>query len=75
MTLTLLGAAVVGLSLGFLGSGSAILTMPILVYLVGHDEKIAVSLRFSARLGKAIATWDRTRITDQPRCCAPHSVP
>lgn len=38
-----LGAAAVGLSLGLLGSGGAILTVPILVYLVGHDEKDAIA--------------------------------
>lgn len=38
-----LGAAAVGLSLGLLGSGGAILTVPILVYLVGHDEKAAIA--------------------------------
>ena len=38
-----LGAAAVGLSLGLLGSGGAILTTPILVYLVGHDEKSAIA--------------------------------
>lgn len=37
-----LGATLVGLSLGLLGSGGAILTVPILVYLVGHDEKAAI---------------------------------
>ena len=37
------GAAAVGLSLGLLGSGGAILTVPILVYLVGHDEKSAIA--------------------------------
>ena len=36
------GATMVGLSLGLLGSGGAILTVPILVYLVGHDEKAAI---------------------------------
>jgi len=38
-----IGAAAVGLSLGLLGSGGAILTVPILVYLVGHDEKRAIA--------------------------------
>lgn len=38
-----LGAAAVGLSLGLLGSGGAILTVPILVYFVGHDEKSAIA--------------------------------
>ncbi len=42
MILAWIGAAAVGLSLGLLGSGGAILTVPILVYLVGHDEKIAI---------------------------------
>ncbi len=38
----LLGALVIGLSLGLLGSGGAILTVPILVYLAGHPEKQAI---------------------------------
>lgn len=37
------GALVVGLSLGLLGSGGAILTVPILHYLVGHTEKSAIA--------------------------------
>lgn len=37
------GAVAVGLSLGLLGSGGAILTVPILVYLVGHAEKTAIA--------------------------------
>lgn len=37
------GAVLVGVSLGLLGSGGAILTVPILVYLVGHDEKSAIA--------------------------------
>lgn len=43
MVLAWVGAAAVGLSLGLLGSGGAILTVPILVYLVGHDEKSAIA--------------------------------
>lgn len=42
MILAWIGAVAVGLSLGLLGSGGAILTVPILVYLVGHDEKVAI---------------------------------
>lgn len=38
-----IGATFVGLSLGLLGSGGAILTVPILVYLVGHTEKSAIA--------------------------------
>lgn len=43
MIWALLGAGVVGVSLGLLGSGGAILTVPILVYLVGHNEKTAIA--------------------------------
>ncbi|MCE2883363.1 MAG: sulfite exporter TauE/SafE family protein [Planctomycetaceae bacterium] len=42
-----LGATAVGLSLGLLGSGGAILTVPILVYLVHHDEKQAIAESFA----------------------------
>lgn len=42
MLWALLGAVFVGLSLGLLGSGGAILTVPILVYLVKHSEKVAI---------------------------------
>lgn len=37
------GAIAIGLSLGLLGSGGSILTVPVLVYLVGQDEKIAIA--------------------------------
>ena len=38
-----LGAALVGASLGLLGSGGSILTVPVLVYLVGEPEKLAIA--------------------------------
>lgn len=38
----LLGAAVVGLTLGLLGSGGSILCVPVLVYLAGLSEKTAI---------------------------------
>jgi uncharacterized membrane protein YfcA len=41
--LSWLGALVVGLSLGLLGSGGSILTVPILVYLLGMSPKLAVA--------------------------------
>jgi uncharacterized membrane protein YfcA len=41
--LTWLGALVVGLSLGLLGSGGSILTVPILVYVIGESPKQAVA--------------------------------
>lgn len=41
--LPLIGAALIGLSLGLLGSGGSILTVPVLVYLVGEPEKLAIA--------------------------------
>ena len=38
-----IGAALVGLSLGLLGSGGSILTVPILVFLVGRSPSAAVT--------------------------------
>ena len=43
MILAWIGAALIGLSLGLLGSGGSILTVPVLVYLVGEPEKIAIA--------------------------------
>lgn len=42
MLLVLLGAVAIGLSLGLLGSGGSILTVPVLHYLVGQPEKLAI---------------------------------
>lgn len=41
--LALLGAIAIGLSLGLLGSGGSIITVPVLVYLLGQDEKVAIA--------------------------------
>jgi uncharacterized protein len=41
--LALLGALAIGLSLGLLGSGGSILTVPVLVYVVGEPEKLAIA--------------------------------
>lgn len=38
-----LGAACIGLSLGMLGSGGSILALPVLTYLVGQPEKLAIA--------------------------------
>lgn len=38
-----LGAVAIGVSLGLLGSGGSILTVPVLVYLVGQEEKVAIA--------------------------------
>lgn len=43
MILTWLGALAIGLALGLLGSGGSILTVPVLVYLAGQDEKSAIA--------------------------------
>lgn len=40
---TLIGALLIGLTLGLLGSGGSAITVPILVYLVGHDAKAAIA--------------------------------
>ncbi|MDZ7715192.1 MAG: sulfite exporter TauE/SafE family protein [Balneolaceae bacterium] len=43
MILVWVGALMVGLSLGLLGSGGSILTVPVLIYLVGEEEKTAIA--------------------------------
>lgn len=43
MVLALIGALFIGISLGLLGSGGSILTVPVLVYLVGQDPKVAIA--------------------------------
>lgn len=43
MTLAIIGALAIGLSLGLLGSGGSILTVPVLVYLLEQDEKVAIA--------------------------------
>ena len=43
MIFALFGALAIGLSLGLLGSGGSILTVPVLIYLVGQDEKVAIA--------------------------------
>lgn len=43
MFFVLIGALVVGLSLGLCGSGGSILTVPVLRYLLQHTEKVAIA--------------------------------
>lgn len=43
LTFAMLGALVIGLSLGLLGAGGSILTVPVLVYLLGQPEKVAIA--------------------------------
>lgn len=66
LLLAAIGAILVGVSLGLLGSGGAILTVPILAFLVGHDEKSAVveSLVIvgSVALVGAVRAWRAKRV-------------
>jgi uncharacterized protein len=41
--LVIVGAVIIGLSLGLLGSGGSIITMPLLLYVVGEPEKLAIA--------------------------------
>lgn len=43
MILPWIGALLVGISLGLLGSGGSILTVPVLIYLAGEQEKVAIA--------------------------------
>jgi len=43
MILPWIGALFVGLSLGLMGSGGSILTVPVLIYLAGEQEKVAIA--------------------------------
>lgn len=43
MFLALLGAVAIGIVLGLLGSGGSILTVPVLVYLAGQPDKVAIA--------------------------------
>ena len=43
MIWAVVGAVVIGLSLGLLGSGGSILTVPVLVYVLGHADKPAIA--------------------------------
>jgi len=43
MTWALLGALLIGLSLGLMGSGGSILTVPVLTYVLGQEEKVAIA--------------------------------
>jgi uncharacterized protein len=52
---TLLGALTIGLSLGLLGSGGSILTVPILVYGLGWGEKAAITGSLAIVGGIALA--------------------
>lgn len=61
MILPLIGAALIGLSLGLLGSGGSILTVPVLVYLVGEPDKLAIAE--SLAIVGAISVFGAVRFT------------
>ena len=63
----LLGALAIGLSLGILGSGGSVLTVPVLIYLVGQDEKVAIAGSLGVVGAIALAgalPWLRRRMID-----------
>jgi len=43
MIFTVVGALIIGLSLGLLGSGGSILTVPLLTYVIGEPAKVAIA--------------------------------
>ncbi len=57
MALILLGALIIGLTLGMLGSGGSAITVPLLIYVVGHGakESIAESMAIVALISVAAA--------------------
>lgn len=54
MALSLLGALLIGITLGLLGSGGSILTVPVLVYLLGHADKVAIAESLAIVAGIAL---------------------
>lgn len=62
-----IGAILIGLSLGLLGSGGSILTVPILVYLVKHPEKQAIAE--SLVVVGAIALFSAARAAHKGQVC------
>jgi uncharacterized membrane protein YfcA len=62
--LALLGALAIGVSLGLLGSGGSILTVPVLLYLADQPEKLAIAGSLGivgtvAAAGAAQSAWRR----------------
>jgi uncharacterized membrane protein YfcA len=55
MVIALIGALAIGLSLGLLGSGGSILTVPVLVLVLGRPEKIAIAESLGIVGGIALA--------------------
>ena len=57
MVFILVGALIIGLTLGLLGSGGSAITVPVLVYLVGHatQQSIAESMAIVGLISVAVA--------------------
>lgn len=56
MPFIIIGALLIGLTLGLMGSGGSILTVPVLVYVLGHDGKIAIAESLAIVGGIAFVT-------------------
>ncbi|HZW11028.1 MAG TPA: sulfite exporter TauE/SafE family protein, partial [Phycisphaerales bacterium] len=64
MVYAFIGAVLIGVSLGLLGSGGSILTVPVLVYLLHRPEKAAIAESLAivggiALIGVAQYAWRR----------------
>lgn len=67
MAIVVVGALLIGLSLGMLGSGGSILTVPVLTYLLGHESKVAIAESLAVVGAIALATalpYARSRQVD-----------
>ena len=67
MIFALIGALAIGLSLGLFGSGGSILTVPVLVYLLGHEDKVAIAESLAIVGGIALlgaAPYARARLIE-----------
>ncbi|MGE3966217.1 MAG: sulfite exporter TauE/SafE family protein [Planctomycetota bacterium] len=67
MTYVILGALAIGISLGLFGSGGSILTVPVLLYLLGHEAKVAIAESLGIVGGIALACaipYARARLVD-----------
>jgi uncharacterized membrane protein YfcA len=67
LTYAVLGALVVGIALGLFGSGGSILTVPVLLYLLHHEDKVAIAESLGIVGGIAVIAaipYARQRLVD-----------
>jgi uncharacterized membrane protein YfcA len=67
MTPLLFAALIVGLTIGMLGSGGSVLTVPALIYWIGHSPKVAIaeSMAIVGTLSAVLAlTYARAQLVD-----------